>query len=78
MSNDLEVILEKLNKIDAKISSGLQDVKDELMEVNPKLKTIEEQTASNTEYRYEIKQIEAKVHDLETDVRLIKKAITNQ
>lgn len=67
----LDTILNMLKELDSKVTNGFE-------EINLKLDTIKSQTASNTEYQYDIKQIDHKVNELEVDVKLIKKAITNQ
>jgi peptidoglycan hydrolase CwlO-like protein len=76
--NMLEELTLKVEQLDSKVEHLDKKVADGFTEVNYKLDYIKEQTAANTEYQYDIRQIEQKVSELETDVKLIKKAITNQ
>ncbi|MGG1663055.1 hypothetical protein [Brevibacillus sp. NRS-1366] len=69
----LDLILGKLEEIQK--SHELFDIK--LNTIEQKLDIIKEQTANNTEYQFDIKEIGIKVNDLETDIKLLKKAITN-
>ena len=68
---ELKNVSNRLDELDTKMTEGFQ-------EVSQKLDVIKEQTATNTEYQYNINQIANKVSDLETDVKVIKKAISNQ
>lgn len=74
----LDLILSKLEEMQKSFSNDIHHVKSELSVINHKLDVIKEQTATNTEYQYDINQIANKVSDLETDVKIIKKAISNQ
>jgi peptidoglycan hydrolase CwlO-like protein len=75
---EIEKLALKVEQLDSKVSHLNKKVADGFTEVNHKLDSIKEQTAANTEYQYDIKQLEQKVSELETDMKLIKKAITNQ
>jgi outer membrane murein-binding lipoprotein Lpp len=78
LNQKVEHLNTKVEHLDKKVEHLDKKVTDGFAEVNHKLDYIKEQTAANTEYQYGIKQLEAKVTELETDVKLIKKAITNQ
>lgn len=68
MSDQLLIqILDKLDNMESEIRT-------ELKNINAKLDSITEQVARNTE---EDTGLSAKVEKLETDVRLIKKLLTN-
>lgn len=68
----------KIDSMDKRIDSMDMKMMDGFKEVKHKLDVIKEQTAINTEYQYDMKQLGVKLEELETDVKLIKKAISNQ
>jgi uncharacterized protein YukE len=78
LNQKVEHLNTKVEHLDKKVEHLDKKVADGFTEVNHKLDSIKEQTAANTEYQYDIKQLEQKVSELETDMKLIKKAITNQ
>lgn len=70
----LDLILGKLEEI----QRSQESFEHKLSVIDEKLDIIKEQTANNTEYQYDIREIGIKMNDIETDVKLLKKAVTNQ
>ncbi|GAB7386440.1 hypothetical protein BSNK01_02750 [Bacillaceae bacterium] len=82
--NEIKGMPSEFKEIKSELKDLKQNVLDiekklniEFAELNNKLEIIKKQTAYNTEYYYHIKQIETRIDDLETDVKMIKKLISN-
>ena len=73
--SELKKVNERIDSLSSEVSELHGDMHSGFENVNKKLDTISEQVAHNTEQYI---GLSAKVDELETDVRLIKKLLTNQ
>lgn len=89
MSEKLDLILKELHKMNMRIDTMEKnmDIRIDTMETNmnnqfASLKNdvsfIKEQTAENAEQKSVINDVTEKISDLESDVKLLKRLITNQ
>lgn len=78
MENMLKMILEKLQSLEVGQHEFRKEMAESISTLNKKLDHISEQVAQNTEYQNHVNNLSKKVQDLETDIKVIKKAITNQ
>jgi hypothetical protein len=72
------IILEKVISIESEVKLMRTDLQTGFVGVNKKLDTIYAQVAHNTEQEVKLNEVAIKVEDLGTDVRLIKKLVSNQ
>ncbi|AGR47196.1 hypothetical protein JIMMER1_60 [Brevibacillus phage Jimmer1] len=69
----LKQILEELTTIKSTMAT-----KDDVNEIKQKLDTIYTQVAHNTEQEANLNEATSKIEALETDIKLIKRVLTNQ
>lgn len=79
----LEQILSKVSKIDAiedtinQLHTKLDGVTAHVVQLSESMTTIKEQTAANTELRAPLTDAVARIDAIETDLKIMKKAITS-
>lgn len=71
MEEILKKILDEIQSLGAEVQSGFEGV-------NKKLDTIYAQVAHNTEQEVKLIEVVSKVEDHDTDIKLIKKVVSNQ
>ncbi len=71
LETNLGTLNNKVVNLETEVKSGFEGV-------NKKLDTIYAQVAHNTEQEVKLNEVTAKVESLETDIKLIKKVVTNQ
>lgn len=76
--NDFNLILTELQKINNKITTLESNMNKQFEDIKEEIRVVKNQTAVNTEQEVMINSVKEKVSDLESDVKLIKKVITNQ
>lgn len=75
MSDKLDLILDKLNDINKRLSSLENEMREGFKSVNKDVKVIREQTAQTTELQSPVSTLQKRMDDLETDVKLLKKVL---
>lgn len=78
MEDMLKMIIQKLESLEVGQQGIRKDMAEGFSNLNKKLDHVSEQIAQNPEYQSHVNDLSKKVEDLETDIKLIKKAITNQ
>ena len=83
--NELTQLNNRVGSLETEVKSGFDEVRSGFDEVrsgfegvNKKLDIIYAQVAHNTEQEVKLNEVTTKVESLETDVKLIKKVVTNQ
>lgn len=78
MEDMLKQILVEMQSMKQEMNQRFDHVDKQFDELNHKLEVIREQTASNSEMYSPVADVQKQVDELTTDVKLIKRAITNQ
>ncbi|GED14886.1 MbeD/MobD family mobilization/exclusion protein [Aneurinibacillus migulanus] len=78
MEEILKQILAEMQDMKKEMNQRFDSVDERFTELNHKLEVIREQTAANSEIHSPVADVQKQVDDLATDVKLIKRAITNQ
>jgi predicted phage gp36 major capsid-like protein len=85
MDDTLKQLLAELQKTNQRLDAlenGQKElraeIKQQFEEVKEELRVIKDQTARNSELQSPVAEVQKQVDDLTTDVKLIKRAITNQ
>ncbi|BAU26581.1 MbeD/MobD like protein [Aneurinibacillus soli] len=78
MEDMLKQILVEMQSMKQEMNQRFDHVDKQFDELNHKLEVIREQTASNSEMYSPVADVQKQVDELSTDVKLIKRAITNQ
>lgn len=78
MEDMLKQILVEMQSMKQEMNQRFDHVDKRFDELNHKLEVIREQTASNSEMYSPVADVQKQVDELATDIKLIKRAITNQ
>ncbi|GED16953.1 hypothetical protein [Aneurinibacillus migulanus] len=78
MEETLKQILIEMQDMKKEMNQRFDSVDERFNGLNHKLDVIREQTAANSEIHSPVTDVQKQVDDLATDVKLIKRAITNQ
>jgi outer membrane murein-binding lipoprotein Lpp len=78
MKSEMNSMKSEMNNMKSEMNERFNYVDQQFAEMNYKLEVVREQTASNSELHSQVNDMEKRVDELTMDVKLIKRAITNQ
>jgi chromosome segregation ATPase len=78
MKSEINSMKSEINSMKSEMNERFNYVDQQFAEMNYKLEVVREQTASNSELHSQVNDMEKRVDELTMDVKLIKRAITNQ